>query len=607
MPRLFIVEATQGISAKGGRGGGYLFFCPNYIRLLDWERRLGTLTSRIVTGPLISQAADQLRQPFLNLITAQGKVHGSIAWWASRLSERNTMVSPLFLNCCYLQIGQTVLESKKGSLCVIAESWAVLESLASTALRYGWSVEWVARKSRIAQRVHSRIVTVARVATFFGRALLQICRDRPASPHRQPHILLRTWVDEACFSRDGLFRDRYLPGLCKWLETQGYAVTTIPVLFNLRRSYRSAWNWLRNSNQKFLNPYAYYRPSDYWFTLLQARQQISMPAGTAFLVNLDCTRLFDEARRFHAWDVGSLQAILSYRLPRRLAEKGLLVDLYIDSFENMIVEKPLILGFRRFFPETRLVGFQHGALPPNILCLFVTKGESGFAPLPDRIVCNGPFFRDVLIREGLPEGLTVAGPALRYRHLWRQAPCSEVPAKSGIFVPLPMMLSDAAELLMKLIQAFAAEPKIRLFLKPHPMSSARMLGSAGISSLPQNFEIVSGDISSWLVRAQVVIALSSSALYEALAAGVPVLPVGREAALDLNPLAWHANCARQYYSASEIRDEALRLLQISPDELRSYQEQTQRILEEGFGQVNDSTLSCFVDGLLPARNYTPGR
>jgi hypothetical protein len=474
-----------------------------------------------------------------------------------------------------------------------------MESLADTAARNGWSVEWVARNNRAAEFLRFSFKTAKRITAFFGRAFLQVLRDKPSKPLGRPHILLRTWVDETCLGQDGVFRDRYLPDLCKWLESRGYAVTTIPVLVNLKRSYRSAWKWLRGSNQNFLNPFLFYRPADYWFALSQAWQQLALPKGASFLGDMDATRLFDEARWFHAWD-GTLTSILMYRLPRRLSEKGIPIALFIDLFENMIPAKPLILGFRHYCPETRLVGFQNGALPPNVLCLYVTQGEAEFAPFPDRIVCNGPFFRDILVQEGLPADRVVAGPALRYQHLWNEVLQAEVVCRQGVFVPLPLMESDAVELLSKLIEAFGAEPQITLSLKLHPMSSLkRLLDAARVSSLPENFTVVAGDISAWLARAQVVIALSTSALYEALAAGVPVVPVGRDTALDFNTLAWHPEFERQYCSATEIRQETLRLMQISAAELQVYRSRGRQILTDSFGPVNDATLRSFIDGLLP--------
>ena len=98
-------------------------------------------------------------------------------------------------------------------------------------------------------------------------------------------------------------------------------------------------------------------------------------------------------------------------------------------------------------PSTFVAGFQHGAMYPMLLCNFVPPRELAIAPLPDRVVCNGPAFREIVVREGLPRQRVVAGPALRYRHL------REVATAHGdrILVPLPMMLMGV---LVSFIQAF---------------------------------------------------------------------------------------------------------------------------------------------------------
>lgn len=77
------------------RSVAWLVLCQNYLQLLKWQRVLGPQADHLDASPLLSRAARQLRQPFLDLITELGRRrYNSIAWWASRLSERNTMVSP---------------------------------------------------------------------------------------------------------------------------------------------------------------------------------------------------------------------------------------------------------------------------------------------------------------------------------------------------------------------------------------------------------------------------------------------------------------------------------------------------------------------------------
>lgn len=580
----------------------WMFLCQDYARLLRWEQAIGSRCTRLQLREQLVAAATELRGPFLDLMAELGRKHDSLAWWGSRIAERNTTASPLFLYCCYLRLGQTQIARSAGPLAIVAESQALLAGLAQHAAKEDYSVQWLSQPNLMQRRFKAPALRFARVVIFLARAMVQaVFGISPAPlPADRPGVLLRTFLEEQCLGKDGEFRDRYLPGLCAWLEKQGLAVAHLPVLANMKRGYRATWRWLALSRLRFINPYRCYRIADYLNALREAARSSGLLLGPVTLSGLDVSPLFEEARASGAYDTGTLEALLCYQLPLRLRERNINISLFIDEYENMVLEKSLIAGFRKYNPLTKLVGFQHGALNPMLLCNFVTREEAKFAPLPDRIVCNGPFFRDILIEEGLPAERVVAGPALRYRHLWRDTPRADAPARQGVFVPLPLMQSDAVELLTKLIQAFGTEQQLTLSLKTHPMSSARMLNAAGISNLPRNFHMVSGDISLWLARAQVVIALSSSALYEALAAGVPVVPVAREAALDLNPLAWHARFERQYCSASEIRDETLRLMRLSADELRAYEADSRDILAASFGPVNEVTLRSFIDGLLPA-------
>jgi hypothetical protein len=579
----------------------WVFLCQNYLRLLDWQKALNPQARFLPVGELLGSVAEKLRTPFLDLITELGRRHNSIAWWATRLSERNTMVSPLFLYCCYLKIAQDALENGSGTLCVVGESWEVLESLAHVARERGCKVTWVRRPSLGRRRAIIILRIAKRLAHFLAMVISQQRRDSPRLSNQQrPMVLMRTWVDEGCFDADGSFHDRYMPGLCQWLESSGFSVITIPVLANLRRSYGSAWRWLRDSRQQFLNPFRHYRISDYWYAFRESWHGMKLPGGPVRLEDLEVSRVFDAERYRSAFDEGSLEGLLSYRLPRRLAQDDQRIDILIDLFENMIFEKLLNLGFRRYLPATSIVGFQHGSLFPLLLCLFVTAGEAEFAPIPDRLVCSGEFFRDTLISEGFPSDRALVGPALRYRHLSEGV--ERKPRRSGdkpfILIPLPLVLDSAVELLAKVVSALGCLPDVRIIVKAHPMSSqAKIMSAASLKELPANFEFVEGSMGELLARSQLVIALSSSTVHETLAAGIPVIVVGREASLDLNPLDWYVDLGQVTRDPEMIRAEAYRLLSLSAEDLAEYQKKGSELLRACFNPVTDKAMHTFVDGL----------
>jgi surface carbohydrate biosynthesis protein (TIGR04326 family) len=314
-----------------------------------------------------------------------------------------------------------------------------------------------------------------------------------------------------------------------------------------------------------------------------------MDLGRVELAGHDVSGLFQADLRRFAFDPGTLDALLATRLPRRLRERGWRFSVFVDLYENLIADKGLTIGFRHNMADVRVHGFQHGALSPMLLSSFVTADEAEHAPLPDRVVCNGEFFRDLLVAEGLPADRATVGAALRYPHLARVGRV-DADRGSNVLVTMPLAADAAAELLAKLSEAFPGSSP-RVALKPHPMSDWAGIARGGV---PDHFDLVSGGMDEHLGRAAVVVSLASSTLYEALAAGVPAVVVGRESALDLNPLDWGDDAVRAVVSPPDIRAAVERALNMSDDELRAYRERSRDVLKRSFAPIDDAGLAEFA-------------
>jgi len=591
--------------ASDGAPTPWIFLGENYLTLLAWQRRLGDGFRRVLIARELDEVARQSRRPFLDLIAELGRRHASLAWWMSRISERNTLVSPLFLHCCHLQVGLGHIERAAGPLLAVSESWAVLGRLAETARKQGRPVRWLARPPRHAgeclrrtwRMLHSACRFLKR-RTISLRVARRITRPANATDAGRPRAILRTFIDEGSLGADGKFRDRHLPGVCAWLEGRGYDVWTIPILYNMKRSYRETWDWLNRSRQQFLNPDAFYRAGDILRTLVTALRQSTLPRGRVRLNNCDVTAIFAEQRRRIAFEPDGLRWLLLAQLPRRLKEAGLEPNLLLQGYENMIPEKALILGFRRHMPSTRIVGFQHPIPPPMLLCHFPTASEAHIAPLPDRIVCNGPLFRDVMIREGLDADRVVAGPALRYAHLGRNdAPdLDEAERSSCVLIALPLELGAAVEVFSKVLTALRDRREFPVKIKPHPMMNRDvLLRESGAADLPDHFAFVDGAMDVWLARARVVVSAGSAVLYEAAAAGVPSVTVGREGGLNLNPLEWLSDVEHVCHGPEDIRDEVLRLASLSEHERAQRLARGRTIKRDSFNAVNEEHMQVFLD------------
>ena len=553
-------------------GTRWAFLCGDYVRYRAWQDALGP-GERV--SDLMAAAQRELRRPFLDAITELGRRNASLGWWTSRLSERNPQVSPLFERCCHLKVATELERRVDGPLLIVSDSVAVL----AMSGEY-----WVGHPPRGRRAERS-----GRAAWRALRFALEGLGRKPGLGRPAPGrcVAIRTWLDDSCFGDDGSFRDRYFPGLAEWFEQRGHRVVTLPVFVNVTR--RDAWHWLRDHPREFVAPGDFIGLRDRMLALRAHARQARRRLGHVAVAGLDVTALFEEERLRVRFDRGSLEAAAWSRVPGHLARAGLDIEVLVHEYENMIDEKALILGARAGSPGTKLVGFQHSALAPALLCIYVTPGEAEFAPLADRVVCNGPLFRDILVREGMPADRAVVGRALRYPHLLHASPTAA--RGRDVLLLLPLTVDAAAELLNKCFTAFEGLDA-RVLVKRHPMSNrAALLAAAGADALPAGWEWVDGGMAAVLARAGVAVSLASASLQEALAAGVPVVPVGRDAALTINPLAWYDDLGRPVYEPDALRERVDELMALDGDEYAAYRRRADEVLEESFA---DGPMEAFL-------------
>lgn len=597
------------------QGGDWVFLARDYQRQREWKDLLGTRFRHIETRDYLAASWKRLRKPYIELIASIGEKLQSVAWWASRVSERNTLISHLFLYSCYLDIARELIESKRNGLLVVSESWALLETISDMATSTGcWSIAWVRRRSRARDAASVAFKIGLRLTQLVHAYLMSRLFGRDDGPPGKPVVLLHTYVDDGCFGADGRFHDRYFPGLAEWLESRGYCTATLPVLFNVTSPHRKIWQWFRNASGTYINSRRHCNLVDYVFAGLESWRSLNLPLRQINLLGMDLTRLFDEERWRTAFD--SMLILLYVRLPLRLCEHGYRVDGVVVEHENMIPEKLLTIGFRRYSSRSFILGYQHGGLYPALLCSFVPAAEARYAPLPDRIVSCGSLYRDALLAEGMPENLLVDGPALRHAYLWRSSGandegnsikwCSDL-RNWDILVILPMMASDAAELLLKTLDALENMSQLRIALKCHPMLGSNVvMASSGISNLPVNFQFISGDLGDMVRRSRLAICMSSTSILEVLVSGTPMMVVGRESGLNFNPLGFIADHDQLYYTPNEIRIEVVRLLGLSLSQLEALATNARALASRCFNRVTEQSLESFLIASAASSNLSQG-
>ncbi len=587
-------------------GARWVFLAQDYSNLLEWKHRLGRQFVYVDVSIRIKNASERLRSPFLDLIASLGESRHSPAWWSSRVSERNTTVSQLFLYCCYLEIAGSLFEESAEDLLIVSESWELLDCISEEAESRGIETVRVRRRPRFRIGLSNAVRIGLRILRLFWRGATEGLIGFKKIHPKTPCVLIHTYLEEGSLGSDGYLHDRYFPNLSSWLAGQGFSVVTLPVLFNLKSSRLSMWRRLQSSKGIVLNPFGYYRFGDYLFAIKESWKALSLFNQEITLEGMQIGRLCRaEALRT---GFGGLEALLYSRLPLRLENSGVPIHTLIAEFENMINEKLLFYGFKRFMPDTYRIGYQHGALFPLLLCGYLTEREARYAPLPDRIVCHSDHFRDILTRDGLPSELVAVGPSLRYLYLFDSL---EYPSRQktrtcdkNVLVALPFQLSEAAELVCKALCAFADTRHIKILFKVHPMGTpTEILRSAGLKELPTHMTFVHDELRDLADRVKVAVSSGSTSIFELLARGIPVVVVGRETALDFNPLAYFPGHDDVITNPVDLQDAVLKILNASAAERTHFTEFGISVIKSCFSPITDSNRNVFL--MEPAQTTSP--
>ena len=569
-------------------GEPWVFLGQDFLTLRRLEDELGA-DRRISIAAELETAAGELTEEFVAWVSAQGERAGfTPAWWMTNLAGHSVSNSPFFLNLCHLRILEKVLPGlRDANLFIVCEDWFQLRAVELAVGRAGrshrrlagWRTHCLADQVRLLLRWGARWIK-SLVVTLGALRSAAVTRESPGSPAPRvgdgPTALVLTCVDESCLGQDGVFRDRYFPGLAEGLEKQGWRVRTIPWLYHLRRPSVDAYRWFRAQGDRFL----FLEDHARWWEV-----------GPAALTVLRSALLWQGAGEFRQWDIrpliarerindssaaGRMRYLLHYPALRRWVAQGGQCQVYIEMFENLPHERPALRAMRELLPGTMTVGYQHiGGMAADFVNYRITPAEWSGGGFPQRIVANSVETAARLRAQGFPVEAVEEGPALRYCYLKKDLTERPGGEANGLLVLLPLDLQGAAELLLTLRTQEPALQTLGLAvrLKAHPMCPAEPLRLAvGVPAWPDNWEWVQGAVQEHFAAAAVVLGYGS-ALLDAAASAVPFISLRRETGLTSNPLeAWSvefpecANTPREAFAArvrelvgGETRDRARRI------------------------------------------------
>jgi hypothetical protein len=393
--------------------------------------------------------------------------------------------------------------------------------------------------------------------------------------------------------------DRYDPGILDVLsESEKSQICFVPSIYGYRTwDFLATIKHLRKSRKNFILKEDHLRLKDYlyaWDHFFRVRA-LEVEPHNFHGVNIS-PLIHEEIGRLREFD-SSFVALLNYSFARRLKQAGVKLRLVIDWFENQIIDRGWNAGFRSYFPNTLTKGYQGFVITPHYLCMYPTKEEKRNEVIPEKISVIGRglvhsarrFCSDLDVSEA---------PAFRYQHLWGERRSSPDTNTFVVLVPLPVLLPEADHILRLLADYEKLLGNgVRIWVKPHPTTTASEIKKTLGPEWPVRFELVEADFEECLEGANLLVSSMSSTCLEAMAKGIPVIVVGNRFGLTHNPIpeAIRGELFRLCFTRKEVADAIKTFHSRSPEEIRKQERMGTKIREQFFEPVTLEGVRHFLE------------
>lgn len=588
-----------------GRGGQWVYADEKLETFQEVERVLGARLRRFVPPAEFQSAVMRLRRPFVEWVDGNLQGKRPVEWLLTPL-YKNPYSNNLFLHCVWLTLIVEGLKRGGAELVVITASSGLARALRDNCVRQGVPYGCV---GRILFATGAWFAAIRSVLGLGLRALDHICRALAArailgKPYvaalQQTDALIETFIHDGDLSVEGAFNDRYFPGVIQTYAKHGLKNAYYPLLYRIPlRKVPETYRRMRRCTLLFAPFELFIRATDVLHAaaicLLSGLRGARLPQP--LFEGSDATFLA-AGIALRAATAGLLPLLLA-RAPKRMAAAGVRPAWVLEWFENQPIDKANVIGFQSTGSTCSVIAARQYIPSPNLLSLYTTRGEvaAGVAP-PVNWVCGRTLVQTLSVYD--PHGQYRIVPALRYAHLHRAA------AAEGSRTELLVVLTHSLEESLAILNCIASElPGVaRLFarvaIKPHPdtdFSHVRAVAEARWTGLrdSRNLYWTQEPVSALLTRARIAVSAGSNAALESLCHGVPVILVGRNAGLDINPLeSVMPQMWTLVYEPQQLRAVAEQWSPthpLSPHALRSLGKEVRDAL---FEPVTEATMKAFL-------------
>ena len=473
--------------------------------------------------------------------------------WLSDTFSSNPYMSNLFSNFMNLAWLRYILNEHPGKdIVFIAESHALLlvadaissEDNGNEIYKYGFNKERIRVIYQIGRSILSGYVSLLRLIVRYMLAYAcRICKKNKECQNIS--VIVDTYIFENSFDKKGKFINKYYTELHEFLCKKDISVGLFPIFYNIPfNKLKYIFKSIYQGNARFILLEDFLKPIDYLGALIYPLKRLSCFERVQEFLGIKIQPLIDEENGVRINSSNSILSLLLYKLPKRLSEKGIRPDIYINWSENQTIHRAIIAGFHRYHAKMKVIGGKPFIPPLNHLNLFNTNTERLFGYAPDRIITCGKELKNIFSLYD-KEGHYDIGASFRYSYLRKLIDDNHIYSSDSfqrriVSIILPQSINISKYVLtlsMKAIHnAIASGWNIKIKVHPTLTRSDRVALLREYDMKSDSIELTYEDMESFLPKSSAILTSASSVAIEAVCLGVPVISIGMPFGLDFNML-----------------------------------------------------------------------
>jgi hypothetical protein len=372
------------------------------------------------------------------------------------------------------------------------------------------------------------------------------------------------------------------------------------MFFGLSMSITEVYYLMKKTGLPFLIPEHYLKFSDYFKTCYRGFKMFRQRVENVEIAKTDITLLFNEVIKECGFNYSLITLNLCYPMLKRMKDSGYEIDGFYYPFENNPPEKQFILSCRRYFPNSKIIGFQHTTFFPNQLAYHLGPGENGCHPLPDKIVCSGPFYVGLHKQARFPPEILVSGPNLRYQSVYlnkvdrRDVLTNE---KKMLMLPLTFSHDLAFELFVKVKDALkGVQEDYKVYIRSHPLLSKKTLINF-LNKIGMEDYVFADDgiIQDWLPKMYAIVTTGGSiTILESIVMATPVIRVIPDNTVFFDPFIWPDYPLKPVSDSCEVKQQLEFISELIDKDEETFMKIGNQVLNEYFTKPTEENMSVFV-------------